>query len=428
MPARRASPALLVAALLLPAAGAAAGELWKSEDGTRSVSLAAALKVSFLATRAPDDELLYPERSSATGLLRGRLMLSAECTALLDAELAYEQRGRLTTEDAGLAAGGGGLLRGEARAPFRIEQLDWEIAEDEDEGTYSWRHEIDRALLALHPPWGEVVAGRQAIGLGRGVLFGALDVFAPFSPAEVDREWRRGVDALRVEHRLSGTFSGEIISAWGESWEESALLGRLRGYVGSLDVEMVAGKRGEDGMYALALSSTLGQAEVHAELAVFDLDEDWVEEGLFGDDRLVGKAVAGASYTFAVGEGLTLLGEYHYSGFGVEDIEDALPFLADPGVAARFARGDSQIIGRHAVGLQASYPLDESWGLAALVQVSPEDGSGTFSPSVNWSPTDGVGAVLGGVLPWGQPPRDGHLESQYGASPASIFLQVSIYY
>ena len=322
----RASVPLAAAAILLAAAPLGAAELWESADGENAVSLSAALKASALVSRAPDDPFLYPERDSGLGLFRGRLMLKANCGEVLDAEVAYEQRVRLVSEDAGAAASGGGIVPASGRVPFRLEQWDWEIDENDD-GTRSWRHEVDRALVAWHPSWGEVVVGRQAVGLGRGTLFSAVDVFSPFAPAEIDREWRRGVDAARAEWRVSDTFSAEIISAWGESWDESALLGRIRGYMGRVDAEVLAGKRGEDLMYALTVSAAIGDAEVHAEAAVFYLDDDWVQDGLFGDDRLVGKAVLGASYTFAVGEGLSLTAEYHYSGFGAEEIEEGEDLL-----------------------------------------------------------------------------------------------------
>jgi hypothetical protein len=152
----------------------------------------------------------------------------------MNTELAYEQRASMTSKDAGAA--GTGILPSGGKAPYRIGQLDWELAEDDD--TFIYRHEVDRALVALHPDWGEVIMGRQAIGLGRGVLFGAVDVFSPFSPAEVDREWRRGVDAARVEYRISDTSSAEVLAAFGENWDDSALLGRFRGYIGNIDGEL----------------------------------------------------------------------------------------------------------------------------------------------------------------------------------------------
>ncbi|MFC1735496.1 hypothetical protein ACFL1X_05225, partial [Candidatus Hydrogenedentota bacterium] len=152
------------------------------------------IKSTVLATHSPEDSLLFPKRKNAVGLLRLRLGLNWDIDDDINAEIAYEHRGRYTSNAFGSA---GGILPSFADAPWRIRQLDWEIIDNGDR--FAHRHEIDRALVAFHPEWGEVTIGRQAIGLGRGVIFSAVDIFSPFSPVEVDREWRRGVDAFRVE-------------------------------------------------------------------------------------------------------------------------------------------------------------------------------------------------------------------------------------
>lgn len=424
---RAAFPVAMLLLVAFPAARpAGAGELWRSEDGESSVSLDTTLKWSALVAHNPDDDVLFPERRTATGLFRLRFGLDAQHGSRINAKLAYEHRARLVSENAGAGAGSGGVLPDEADVPFRLAQLDWQIAEKDE--TFVYRHEFDRALVALHPDWGEVTLGRQGVGLGRGVLFSAVDVFAPFTPTEVDREWRRGVDAARVECRVSDTSSAEVISAFGESWDESALLGRFRGYAGSLDGELLVGKRGEDAMYALAASSTVGNAEVHMELALFDLPDPWPEDGPFEDEHLVAKALAGASHTFDVGNGLTLIGEYHYSGFGVEDIDDAAARLADPEYRERLLRGDTQTLGRHAVGLSASYPIDEALGVGLTILGSPVDGSGLASPSVTWNATSSATLVVSAFLPWGEEPSGGRLESEYGGTPASLFVHLSLYF
>jgi len=376
------------------------------KEGHNEVSLDIALKASALLSYAPDDPILYPERTTGIGLFRARFSLRTGHDEWMNTELAYEQRARLTSEDTGAA--GAGILPSGGEAPYRIGQLDWELARDDD--TFMYRHEIDRALIALHPDWGEFTIGRQAIGLGRGVLFGAVDVFSPFSPAEVDREWRRGVDAARIEYRISDTTSAEVLAAFGENWDDSALLGRLRGYIGNIDGELIFGKRAEDIMYAGTMSAVVRDAEVHVELAAFDTPEKHPDGGLFGNDRLIGKAVAGASYTFNVGNGLTLIGEYHYSGFGVEEIEDATPrLLLDLDFQERFLRGDSQILGQHAVAAQWSYPFSNVLGGGLLFLMSPV-------------------LIVSGFVPWGEKPSGGILGSEYGSSPVSLFLQLSAYF
>ncbi|MHC4369200.1 MAG: hypothetical protein ACYSW8_16455, partial [Planctomycetota bacterium] len=311
------------------------------------------------------------------------------------------------------------------RAPFRLAQLDWEIVADD---SFSYRHEIDRALAALHPQWGDVTVGRQAIGLGRGVLFGAVDVFNPFSPLEVDREWRRGVDAFRAEYRVSTTSSAECIGAFDETWEQSALLGRFRGYTGDIDGSLIVGKRAEDFMVGSAFSAAVAEAEVHCELAVFDTPEAQPDGTLWGGKHLATKAVIGGSYTFDVGKGLTVLGEYHYSDFGVEDAENIVTRLQDPDFQQRFLRGDTQILGRQALAAQLSYPFNDAVNGSFLVLNNPTDGSGVVSPSLRWDLNENV-TILGNVfVPWGDEPSGGQFRSVYGATPTSLFLQAAIYY
>jgi hypothetical protein len=280
----------------------------------------------------------------------------------------------------------------------------------------------------LHPRWGEFTIGRQAIGLGRGVVFSAVDLFAPFSPLEVDREWRRGVDAIRVERRLTQTSSGELLSAFGRDWKNSALIGRARGYVGHADGELIFGKRAEDSLIGGTVSATVFNAEVHFELALFDTPEVQPEGGFLGNDHLVGKSVVGSSYTFDVGSGLTLLGEYHYSGFGVKEIENAFARLANPVYQKRFIRGDTQILGRHALAGQLSYPFQDLWTGSFLVLQSPVDGSGLVAPSVSWDAAQNILFVASGFVPWGSEPVNGQLQSEYGATPASLFFQLNYYF
>jgi len=411
--------------LLFPGAQhcASALELSSDDEGRRS-NLTVAGKVTFLASDAPGDPVLFPDEHTETTLARLRLGLETTHCNWMDSELAYEQRARWLSGSTGLGAGSS-FLPSQAPSPFRLTQLDWEIAADDDS---SYRHEIDRALVALHPAWGEVTIGRQAIGLGRGVLFSAVDVFNPFTPLEVDRQWRRGVDAFRAEYRLSTTSSAECIAASGETWEQSALLGRLRGYLGDVDGSLILGKRAEDFMVASVFSAVVEEAEVHGELAVFDTPEAQTDGTLWGGKHLATKAVIGSSYTFDIGNGLTLLGEYHYSEFGVEDAEDTVARLHDRDFQRRFLRGDTQILGRQAVAAQLSYPFSNVVNGSFLVLGNPTDGSGVVSPSLRWDLDENTTLISNVFVPWGDEPSGGQFRSEYGATPASLFLQAAIYY
>ena len=414
---------VLIIVCLACLCGAAQGE--DANDDGSETDLDVALKFGAFFSYGPDDEVLFPERDSALGLGRVRLTINHRFNRTANAQIAYEHQVKAVSHGATLGLGGGGLPSFSDPA-YRITPLADEIVDETR--TFTWRHELDRALVALHPDWGEVTLGRQAIGLGRGVIFGSVDIFAPFSPLEVDREWRQGVDAARFEYRLSPTSSVELLGAFGESWDDSALLARCRGYVGRFDGEIIAGKRGQDAMCAGVLSAFVGGAEMHGEIAVLNTPEEQADGGLFGNERLVSRATLGASYTLNIGNGLNVLGEYQHNGLGVRDPEDLLPRLTDPDFQKRLLRGDMRITGRHGLALQASYPINNAWSGALLLVGSPKDGSGVGSPSLSWDVSDHVTLDAVGFVPWGSEPDRGILQSEYGGRPLALFLQVSMYY
>ena len=123
--------------------------------------------------------------------------------------------------------------------------------------------------------------------------------------------------------------------------------------------------------------------------------------------------------------GLTVLVEYHYSGFGVTDAEDV---LAQPSFQERFLRGDTQILSRHAAAVQGTYPISADLTGAVLVLQSPTDGSGVGSPSLTWNASDSATVTAIGFVPWGAGPSGGNLRSHYGARPWSLFMQLALYF
>src|SRR5262249_47804890 len=160
-----------------------------------------------------------------------------------------------------------------------------------------------------------------------------------------------------------------------------------------VDLELVGGWRAGDVVAGVTTSAAVGDAEVHGELALFD-----------GDDGLVTKALAGASYRFALGTGLLAVAEYHYSGFGAARPEDIARQLGDPGFQKRLARGDTQILGRHALALVLSYEVAPELALSAVWLQSPVDGSGVAAPSATVTLGDRLSLVLGLYVPYGARP------------------------
>lgn len=409
---------LVSLALAAPAAGR---ELWTGEEA--GLSLRTSLKAAALAEDAPDAPALFPEERSAASFWRLRLEAEGRPAAWATFTLAYEQRLR-TGAAAALGAAGAGPVPAEAPAPYRLRPLESSVSEGP---SHAWRQELDRASAALHLGRAEVTLGRQAVGWGRGVVFGAVDLFAPFSPLEVDREWRRGIDAARVEVKLSDRTSADAVAALGESLDTSAFAARLRGYAGELDGELVAGRRARDLFAGVTSSAAVGDAEVHAELCLFRAPAPLAAGGAWGDARLAPKIVLGGSYRFPLGRGIAAFAEYHYSGLGARTAREIVPLLVEAGFRERALRGDLQILGRHAAALLATLELTNEVTVEALALVSPRDGSGVLSPSAGYTLSDAASVHATVQLPWGAGPDGLALRSEHGATPRALFVQIRLY-
>lgn len=398
----------------------AAVELWSSADGGRYYALDTALKWTSLLARAPADRALFPQRWSAASLWRWRQSAGGQVHEKLNVHVAYEQRARSLSEGVG-DGGGEGILLAEGQAPYRLASLEGELVAVG--ASFAYRHELDRLQAAYRLGRGELIVGRQAVGWGRGVLFSAVDLFAPFTPLESDREWRRGVDAIRLRLPLGDLHSLDGVAALSETVGTSAFLARLQGYWGALDGEMILGWRRRDWLTAVALSAPLGLAEVHTEAAFFVLPE-----ALPNGRRQAVQAVLGGSYHWDRWGGLLFVGEYHYAGFALPDRELAVQWLADSSYAKRLQMGDVVVEGRHAGALQISWGLGYAAPLSFAWVFSPRDASGVGTLSLSWLFSDNLTLAASAYTPYGKEPRAGELRSEYGGTPSSALVQISFYY
>ncbi len=393
--------------------------LLTDSDGNPSIKLATSLEGMGLAAAPPPD---LPGSHSTVGAWLGRLRLDSEFRlgGKWKAALSYDNR----LESGQGATGLTSTVRASSGGPFRIRQIGGLAARSGDTVDY---HELDRAFLSFESQKWSVTAGRQAVGWGRGVLFGAVDIFAPFTPLEIDRDWRRGVDAFRATYKVADTFSTDLVTAWGPDWDHSAAGVRFSGYQGPLDGEVLLAKRGTDVMYGVDGSRTLGGLEVHGEYALFRTRGTPLYSGAFGDPRLVPKAVLGASNNFNLGNGLRVLLEYHYSGFGAAAAKDLPGLLKEADFQDRLNRGDTQILGRQALAAQGTYTFNPSWNVALEILQSLDDPSGVVVPSAGWTLSDSLDFQGVAFIGYGPRSTGGIAQSQYGSTLRTILLRARFY-
>jgi hypothetical protein len=393
--------------LVIPAAQLHAQNDSAGESDQPAFTLRSSFKTSALFAASPDGSAGADGGGSA-GFWRLRLEPTIRFRDYATVEFAVEQRFRMSSSGADAA---GGIVPAYADAPYRIRQLDWQLGTSDHA---EWRAEIDRAAIRATIGRANLTIGRQSVGWGRGVLFGVVDLYSPFSPLEADREWRRGVDALRADIKLSERVSFDAVGAYGQGANRSIVAGRLRGYVRAFDLELVGGRRARDSFGGITSSAPVGAVEIHGEAAVFRTP-----------GPTVAKALAGASYRVPVGHGLLISGEYHYSGFGARSPADIPTLLADADFQQRYLRGDTQILGRHAVAVLASYDYAPELSLSGQWLQSPTDGSGVVVPSTTMTFGDRWSLSVNGYLPYGD--RSSAHPGEFGFAARALFSQLKVY-
>ena len=60
-------------------------------------------------------------------------------------------------------------------------------------------HRLDRLNLSYSANWGTLRLGRQALTWGDGLIFNPMDLFNPFSPTAVQRDYKVGDDMAHVQ-------------------------------------------------------------------------------------------------------------------------------------------------------------------------------------------------------------------------------------
>ena len=288
---------------------------------------------------------------------------------------------------------------------------------------------VDRALVKYHLPSFDLTLGRQAVTFGKARFWNPLDVFLPFDARQFDREYKPGVDAVRVDVPV-GEMSGLTMVAapgrvdgtrvYARSWYGSAVLGRVYTNLADFDFAAQGGKVYGGYQGGAGLAGALGPVEVRAEGAyLFSIDEP--DEPTPVPDHLL--AVVGVGRLFD--SSLNLQSEYLYNGAGDDgDLETAL---------SRVAAGRALQMSEHLVAAMVGYDLLPLLTGSVATIVSVSDGSGLVQPGLEYSVSEESDLLAGAMLAWGRRPRVAptaglDLQSEFGSYPDFFYAQYRVYF
>lgn len=279
-------------------------------------------------------------------------------------------------------------------------------------------HDIDRLALSVYTGAGDLTVGRQAITWGISNLFPVADLWARFSPFELDTEEKPGIDAVRFLTYPGSGWEVDAVLADRGSADDLSLGIRASAALSWADLYVAAGKLWNEAMAMAGVSAPVGAWKLRGEAVLpRDLDDDET-------DRV--RATLGVDW---LGGGLVVSGEYHYNGIGADDSSGYAEVLGDP----RFARGESYYLGRHyAGGLVAWSPGNDRLNLTLSALMNLQDPSTALTPVVTYDFGQNTRVSVGGMLTAGTSPtleaEVPLLNSEYGTYGDLFFTRMSVYF
>lgn len=403
--------ALLAVGVLVVAPGAAHAQRALFQSGTTTLELGGYARTLTGIYRLGYD---VPEQARTTGFNAqvGRLKWSLRMgdKAVLEVHDRLQVQVSSEAQNLGNSVAGFGV----SAVPGRSVDLRTDLLNEDR--VQAW-HDVDRLALTVYTGVGDVTVGRQAITWGISNLFPVADLWAQFSPFELDTEEKPGIDAMR------------ILSYPGEGWELDAVVAdrgsrsdlsaglRATRTLSWADLHMAAGKFWNEALGMVGIAAPVGAWKLRAE-GVFPYDLDT-------DEMTRPRVTVGADWLH--GEWM-VTGEYHYNGVGATRPSGYGAVLQDP----RYARGESYYLGRQYAGAVVLYtPGNDRLSFTLNAMVNLQDPSTAITPVVTYDLGQSVRLSAGGLLARGSAPTFGDaavFHSEYGAYGSLFFTRMSWYF
>ncbi len=324
-------------------------------------------------------------------------------------DVAYEQA---LTYSSSRAVGGVASGLGTSPAGIHWLPLQGTIAEGDH---LQWEHRLDRLAVTVKASDAlEVTVGRQPVSWATTLVLTPADAFAPFDPADPFRQYRPGVDAVRVRGFVGPFTEFDAVVRPTDTGSQTTVTALFRGrtVLGRWELGAWGGTVHDDVTTGGAVTTRVGGVALRGE-GVWRRSQ--------GEDIL--RFAMGIDGAFTLwGRDAYVIGEYQHDGFGAGSAEE----LLEVATSAAAGRGELQTIGKDVVAAQGTYQLHPLASAGALVLMNLHDGSVLASPSVGYSLGNEVSASGGLFFGFGADASAvGLPRSEFGSVPVAAYVAVT---
>ena len=282
--------------------------------------------------------------------------------------------------------------------------------------------------VAWMPQWGSVKIGRQAVTWGDGFIFNPFDLFNPFPPTAIDRDYKVGDDMLNIQASIPGWggFQGLYVARRNPDTDDvetdqASLAGKLHVAAGTTEFEFMGARHFQDHVAGAGSTGYIGDAAWRVDGTWTFLDDD--------DDYL--SVVANLDYSWVwLQKNFYGFVEYYFNGLGKTDYQDA---VLDPAIVERVVRGELFALGRNYLSGHIQVELHPLLKVSFTAINNVEDPSGILQPYATWDIVQNLQLTVGVNVSYGAE------DTEYGGfalpgsdirtrSPDSAYLWLSYYF
>ncbi len=413
----------LLGGLLVLCSSIAAADEW-SFDGH--------IKYHIAATHYESDNIIaqYGEQSPLDNSIDFRLMTENNWGAW-DTKIHYEVLALYgdtpETQQALAATGLDAASFGLPKDDRRLFNLTGEWGDDDKLDAV---HRLDRLYLGYNGEELVIRVGRQTVSWGNGLIFHPLDIFSPFSPTDIDKDYKTGDDMLYGQWLFENGNDVQMIllprrnpeTDEVES-EQSSLALKYRGsYQDKWDYDLLAARHFDENVFGLGLSRDVWEA-----IWRFDISATRLKEG-----GTAVSLVTNMDYSWEWFEH-NFYGYIEYFRNGVGETEPANYLSPDTALQKRVQRGEVYTRSRDYIGSGVRIELTPLFNLYSSWIGNLHDNSGIFQIRGIYDWAENLQLVGWLDLPYGDKDTEfGGLEigesSQYLAPGHRIYLRLSYYF
>ncbi len=294
-------------------------------------------------------------------------------------------------------------------------------------GNFAVYQNLDRAYLRLRFDFADIYIGRQAVSWGSGKLANPTDIFAPFSFNELDKEERRGVDAIRVRIPVGNLSEIDTGFVFGDKFKLSNSGFFLRSKLFMLNTDlsfMVIGFR-NNLLLGVDLTRPIGGAGFWFEGAYVKNNFYNKDQDEFSDNYT--RISTGFDYNY---KGVYMMIEYHYNGAG-----SSLPQGYYNLFNTRAYRTNSIFfMGINYVSIMSLYQITGLLSNTNMIIYNMNDKSILLSPKFEYNISENIYLSFGVFISIGKKPSYSSyfippaIRSEFGMYPDMFYTSFRVYF